>query len=423
MSRNAGGSLGKRVPSVVNAVGNKLAAFFVSGLPTRICNSADPVKNSKGTLFYGMHFYPGVAEYAEPGKDAFRVFLNEDTIRAMGPSFTGRPVFVQHVDEVEESVDELRKEADGWVVRSFYNEADGKHWAEFMIVSERGLKAIRDGYRLSNCYLPKGFGKGGLWNGVSYSKEVTKGEYEHLALVTNPRYDESVVLTPDAFKRYNEDKQRTLDRLQNEKDQDMALPKLKLFKRTQVEKIENGVKLEELALQLDSGREVTIHELVDEANKAEKAKGKARVVNAIDLVEVEVEGEKKQLAVSEVVAFFNAGHCAPVENEGDESMENEDDEEKAENEDDEEKTENEDDEEPEEKPKKNAKKKNAKKKKNSADDEDAGLTEDEVRKKREAKAKADKLRNARDTKESETAVVDLSLDRVAVGKQRYGSSN
>ena len=151
---------------------------------------------SKGTIWYGIHFYPGVAEYAEPNEKPFRVFLNEDTLRSMDASFAGRPVFVMHVDGVEDDLDVLRGEADGWVIESFYNAADGKHWCKFIVCSDRGEQAIQRGMKLSNCYLPRQYGQGGLWNGVSYDKEVKGGEYEHLAIVPNPRYEESVILSP-----------------------------------------------------------------------------------------------------------------------------------------------------------------------------------------------------------------------------------
>jgi hypothetical protein len=135
--------------------------------------------NSKGQIFYGMHFYPGVAEYEDPEEGPFRVFINENTIRNMGPSFAGRPIFVDHVDEVDDNLEELHGKEDGWVIESFFNAADGKTWAKFIVVSERGLTAIRRGYKLSNAYIPKSFSDGGLWNGVTYKKEVTAGEYEH----------------------------------------------------------------------------------------------------------------------------------------------------------------------------------------------------------------------------------------------------
>ena len=132
------------------------------------------IKNSAGKIFYGMHFYPGVAEYREEGREPTRIFINENTIRRMSPSFAGRPIFVEHVEEVEQDIDELRKDADGYVIESFFNAADGKTWVKFIVTSQRGLDAIeKKGYRLSNAYVPKSYGAGGQWNGVDYEKEVT----------------------------------------------------------------------------------------------------------------------------------------------------------------------------------------------------------------------------------------------------------
>ena len=137
---------------------------------------------SKGKIYYGLHFYPGVAEYAEPGREPFRVFLNEDTIRSMDPTFAGRPVFVRHVGEVSEDIQELKKQADGWVIESFFNEADGKHWVKFITTSEEADDAIGRGWTLSNAYFQTKLGEGGLWNGVSYQNQIIAAEYEHLAL-------------------------------------------------------------------------------------------------------------------------------------------------------------------------------------------------------------------------------------------------
>jgi len=196
----------------------------------------------KGTIWYGMHFYPGVAEYQDPAGEAYRVFLNEDTIRSMDPTFAGRPIFVEHVDGVEANVDELRKEAEGWVIESFFNAADGKHWVKFISVTERADRAIKSGLRLSNAYAPTKYSQGGLWNGVTYSKEITGGEYEHLAIVKHPRYEESVIMTPEEFKAYNERCVEGLKRLANSNEpkgeKKMAF---KLFKKT---KVENSIDIE-----------------------------------------------------------------------------------------------------------------------------------------------------------------------------------
>lgn len=358
----------------------------------------------KGEIFYGLHFYPGVAEYQEPGADPYRVFLNEDTLRTMDASFAGRPVFVQHVDGVDSNVDKLRTEADGWVVKSFYNEADGKHWAQFIVCSEHGLKAIRNGMRLSNCYIPKSFASGGLWNGVSYAKEITGGEYEHLAIVPNPRYEESVILTPEEFKKYNEDKAIELKRLSNErKEQGM----IKFFKKA---KVENSVDLESMSVVLPkTGKEMTITQLVNAMDEHEE---KAKDMNAgmADPSHKVKMHDGSYCNVSELVEKHKAMHDEL------ESM-------KAKKEDSEDQ-----DMEYAEKPAEDFESGDPK---TNMEDEDAKkkalmLAEHEDKEIKEAKAKnaaekAMRLRNA-PHRQAEVAHLELGQDKVARGKQLFGSN-
>jgi hypothetical protein len=369
-------------------------------------------KNSQGKVYYGMHFYPGVAEYAEPNADPYRIFINEDTIRKMDPTFAGRPIFVLHVDEVETNLDKLREEADGWVIESFYNEADGKHWAKFIVVSEKAERAIARGYRLSNCYRATGFADGGQWNGVSYAKEVKGGEYEHLAIVPNPRYEESVVMSPDEFKKYNEEKRIELKRLANTK-RGVGEMKLKLFKRA---KVENSVDLEEMLVILPkSNREVSIVQLVNEADEHEMKKSEPQMANGEHCVNVGDEKmtvnellEKHKMLKDELEKMKSKGDDDKQENE------DEEDEDKHENEeDDEDKHENEEDDGEADADDKDAKKKALE----LAEHEDKEMAE---RKKKNAKEKADRLRNAQ-RNEPEAVVVELAADKVARGKARYGS--
>lgn len=355
--------------------------------------------NSKGDIWYGLHAYPGVAQYQEPGKDAYRIFLNENTLREMDRTFEGRPVFVQHVDEVNEDLNTLRAEVDGWVVESFFNPPDGKHWVKFVTASEAAKKAIRNGWRLSNCYVPKSFNSGGLWNGVDYSKEVTSGEYEHLAIVPNPRYEESVIMTPEQFKKYNEDKLSELKRIANEKEKEV---KFEFFKRKK-EKIEND--LSEVSVILPkSKKEVLVSHLINQADEIELTKDEPKIANGDHLVDV---GGSK-MTLNELVEKYDAV-CKEVDNmkkanevvedmvEEDEKEENEEDEveEVVENKEDVDKLVEEE------------------KRSNSAADEEA---------KRLAKEKADKVRNAnRSADFVQHVVVDFPGDGLTRGKQRYGA--
>lgn len=217
-------------------------------------------------VYFGLHMVEGVAEYAE--HDNRRIYINENTIKNMDPSFKGKPVYVNHVDGVD--LKNLQTEADGYVIRSFFNEADGKHWCEFIVVSDAGHQAIKNGWKLSNAYLPVETSSGGECHGVQYDEEVTRGEYEHLAIVQDPRYQESDILTPAQFKVYNENKKAELLRLTNSKKG--KLMALKLFKRA---KIENAaaLDLENTMVELPkTKREVSISTLVNEADEKEEKK-------------------------------------------------------------------------------------------------------------------------------------------------------
>lgn len=383
------------------------------------------LNSAKGKVFYGMHFYPGVAEYEEPGQEAFRVFINENTIRQMNPTFAGCPIYVEHVDEVDDDINEVRSDADGWVLESFYNAADGKHWAKFIIVSDRGLQAIRRGYRLSNAYVMKSAGDGGLWNGVSYRNEVTSGEFEHLAIVKNPRYEESVIMTPEEFKAHNDEKTIELKRLANSKDKkENRGMGFSLFKRT---KVENSAELTGMAVKLPlSKKEVSVEDALTEYDKFLNMNGYANgdhMVKLNDKEEMSVNDlvKKHMEACNELADLKKKGESeeSDVENDADAdmedpAMENESELELVESDSDDVGDRGGDihlnsDEEDEEMPKK---------KKNKLSNE----AEVAAAKKVLARAKAARLKNAHlRVRDEETATVSLPQDQVARGKVRYGS--
>lgn len=242
--------------------------------------TSDMVKNAKQLpkVFYGLHAYPGPAEYEEPGTPAYRIMLNEQTLRDMDLTFKGCPVYVRHREEV--NLDRLQEEADGYVIRSFYNEADGKHWAEFLVVSDRGFEAVGKGWRLSNAYIPESFGAAGVWNGVTYDREVTKARFEHLAIVPDPRYQESVVLTPEQFRAYNDAQVTALRRVAN--DRDRQKDKRSVFSFFKTTKVENADEVGNILVTLPSGKTVTISQLVNAASEEKPADKKEQEKNATE---------------------------------------------------------------------------------------------------------------------------------------------
>lgn len=366
------------------------------------------MKNSKGSVWYGMHFYPGVAQYEEPGKDPYRVFLNEDTIRSMDPSFAGRPVFVHHVDGVDESIDQLRKEADGWVLESFLNKSDGKHWCRFIAVTEKAERAIKQGWQLSNSYFPKTFAQGGLWNGVPYIKEITGGEYEHLAIVPNPRYEESVIMSPEQFKKYNEDKELELKRLANTKEPTMAF---NLFKRA---KVDNSADLLGMMVTLPkSKKEVLVEDLFKEAD--DRLSNSPMAAHPEHLVDM---GEGHKMTVNDLMSKYKM-QCNEMEemrkNAEEKEVGVEEDDGKVEGEGDNKSKDNEDDEDMDNEDEEVDSKLKMEKEEKTKNAKEAAI------KKAKAKERADALFNAKEKALKNAPPVELFQDQVERGRARYGS--
>jgi hypothetical protein len=387
------------------------------------------VKNSAQMprIYFGLHMVEGVAEYREPDQEPYRILVGESAIKNMDPSFQGKPVYVEHVEEV--NLKTLQEDADGYVIRSFFNPADGKHWAEFIVVSDRGHQAISGGMRLSNAYIPSGTYKaGGQWHGVDYEKEITDGEYEHLAIVSSPRYDESIILTPEEFKQYNEDKQTELKRIANSKKGDPKM-KFNLFKKT---KVENSIDIEGMMIELPtSKKELALTKVINEYDKIINMNGYA---SGDHMVKV---GDKDEMSVNDLFKKYkdmseelNAmkkknddSDDTSVDNDDDDSVDNDDDDSSVDNDDDgsmdndDDSVDNDDDgsmdnddDDVDDKKKSNKKKSN--KKKNSLDKKKEAI---------EKKANFESLKNASKNIIREETPIDLAQDKLARGQSRYGS--
>lgn len=351
--------------------------------------------------YYGMHMAPGLAEYQDK-EGSYRILVNESTIKKMDKTFEGRPVYVNHVEDV--NLEKIQQEADGYVVKSFYNEVDGKHWVEFIVVSDAGHQAISQGWRLSNAYIPTALANGGIHQGMEYQKEVMDGEYEHLAIVKNPRYNESIILTPEQFKEYCDKKRIELSKVANSQEKKEIQSMFKFFKR---EKVENSLDLENTEVVLPkSGKTMTVANALEIADKVENMHGYA---NGDHMVKA---GEE-EMSVNDM----SKGYCAMKSELEELKKKNADqadaDAKKAEKEQDSpEAKKNEDGPEGE---------------KENADESKEGeleAMENSIGDKEEAKRRNDffaTLKNASQIAQPAKAI-ELQMDQVARGKKRYGSN-
>lgn len=352
---------------------------------------------TSGEIFYGMHFEPGTAEYREKDGEPYRVMINEVTAKQMDPSFAGKPVYVDHANDID------LKEADGFVYDSFYNELDGKHWVRFVVVTERGLNAIRNGWKLSNAYVPDSFGPGGLHHGVEYSKEVVSGKYEHLAIVQRPRYEASRILTPAQFKAYNEAKEAEIKKLKtNSKGEETVFD---IFKKA---KVENAQDFDSLMVKLPkSGKEFSFAALVNAMDKIENMHGYAsddHMVKVSDSEEMPV--KELRDCYGKMKSELEDLKAPKKENEvtgEDKTIAKEDKEAAAKEKADE------------------GKKKNEEEEKKKKENEEKAEKEKAAEEKKQNDLRFEKLKNDMQRENRQSPPISLGMDGAARGKARYGS--
>jgi hypothetical protein len=380
------------------------------------------IQNAKDfpEIFYGLHFAPGVAQYADgPSAEPYKILIEEPVMKKMDPSFAGKPVYVQHVDKVD--LKNIQSEADGYVSESFYNPPDGKHWVKFIVVTDEAKQAIKSGWKLSNAYVVKSFGQGGLWHGVEYSKEVSDAVYEHMAIVNDPRYEESIILSPEAFKKYNEDKDGELKRLANSKDQTKGEKKMANFEFYKRARVENSIDIESTFVELPKSRkEMSIAQLIVEQDKVQNMAGYASPDHMVKVNEEEMSVKdlvKKHMDMCNEMAEMQKKKDDAKSSEGGEPGKGADDDEmdSKKNDPDEEST-----------VAAGMKDVDSRGGDKHLNDEDDAEGEKQMEKKKNAISKAERLKNAQKehlrNSSFPTPTIELGADKVARGKDRYGSN-
>lgn len=236
-------------------------------------------------VFFARHIGEGVVSYknTDGGEDIF--FIGNDTLKKMNASFTGKPVYIQHQ---EVPLSQMKERAVGYVVESFYLPEDGKQWLKMLITDDEAFEAIQNGWKVSNAYNVKDLGAGGVWHNIPYKREILDGEYEHLALVADPRYEEAVIMTPEDFKSYKEAKKKEIDAMSLDNSKKAVIKKsvennkerktmFQFFTKKKVENMD-GVALQDVEVQLKNGSSMKIGDIVkaveENLNEQEKAKAK-----------------------------------------------------------------------------------------------------------------------------------------------------
>lgn len=155
----------------------------------------------KGRHFTSRFIEAGLAHYQEFGD----VLITKETLDKFVYSMVGCPVIIRHKDITAKNVD---KERVGVVSKVWYNELDGWFWCEGIIWDKQAIDLIKNqGWSVSCTYDFESDFKKGTYHGKEYDMEFTGGEFLHLALVDNPRYERAniVVNSKDKVTNWTKD--------------------------------------------------------------------------------------------------------------------------------------------------------------------------------------------------------------------------
>lgn len=367
-------------------------------MPENITNAT---QSQKPNFYYCRHMQPGTCRY-----DKEMILVDVDAVQAMIKSGHGIPVYINH--QVGVPVDEVKEKAAGYVVDSFYNELDGWAWFKIMAIDDEIRVAVSKGWSVSNAYSPGNWKEGGTKNNVKFDREITDGEFTHLAIVPNPRYENACIMTPDEFKNYQDARKAKLAEVHNSNPESSKGPSMFKFLSRKNAEVTNAS--EATHVELDDGRIVTLaqaKELLNAKGKknAKKNEGEDDAGDAVDedLENMcDVDGDEVSLKdMKNAYRNMKKNEKRNADEAEEKAKKEKGDKENAE--------------------KKNAEDKAAEEKKNA--DEAAAKKKDEDEK-TNSKGFYDQLLNAHQIPgDSDVQIIEISTNMTQRGKDRYGSGN
>ena len=180
----------------------------------------------KGRKFVSRFIEAGVAHYAEFGD----VLITKETFNKFIDSMIGCPVIIKHKDITDKNAD---KERVGVVSNVWYDDKDGWFYCDGIIWDKQAIDLVKNqGWNVSCTYDFETDGKPKMHNGKRIDMEFTNGEFLHLALVDNPRYERAniVMNSKDTTNEENSEVENNLENIETNSKGDTIMTVLNELK-------------------------------------------------------------------------------------------------------------------------------------------------------------------------------------------------
>lgn len=129
----------------------------------------------------------GLVDYSDV--DDGKYLLRKEAIERMLPTLEGRPLVIGHQTIDVDSMDDV---AVGYVTKGYWNPETGSFDCDVLVKDPDILNPEHNA--VSCAYVATEFGKGGRYSGIDYDAEILNGNFTHIALVENPRYNDAKIL-------------------------------------------------------------------------------------------------------------------------------------------------------------------------------------------------------------------------------------
>ena len=145
-------------------------------------------QKGKGRKFVSRFIEAGVAHYQDFGD----VLITKETLDRFIHTMIGCPVIIQHKEITDKNAD---KERVGVVSNVFYNNSDGWYYCEGIIWNKQAIDLVKNqGWSVSCTYDFVSDNQEKTHNGKKIDMEFIDGNFLHLALVPNPRYERANIV-------------------------------------------------------------------------------------------------------------------------------------------------------------------------------------------------------------------------------------
>lgn len=159
-------------------------------------------KKGKGRKFVSRFIEAGVAHYQEFGD----VLITKETLDKFIQTMVGCPLIINHKEITDKNAD---KERVGVISNVWYNEADGWYYCDGIIWDAQAIDLVKNqGWSVSCTYDFVSDNQEKLHNGKKIDLEFIDGNFLHLALVPNPRYERANIVI-NSKDEINKDKENS----------------------------------------------------------------------------------------------------------------------------------------------------------------------------------------------------------------------